>query len=272
MHDLSVRTASLLLGSGILLFVAFLVYSALYPRKAQAATPAPAAAIRAKDYGLLAPVARPIEWTLREVQARLTHSWGWAIVATTFLINLLLLPFRILAARSAMKMRTLQPLLDAVNARYKSKGSGGLNMDPEHSREISAVYRANQTSPFGGCLPGLAPFAVLAAFYSVLTGVAQLRGARWLWIADLSVPEQLPVRILPLLMIATQLWVGRVTPPAQGMDPKMARLMNWMPLVFGVALYGQPAALMLYWVTSNVLQLGLQYWLTRKYGATKVSV
>ncbi len=83
MHELSVRTASLLLGSGILLFVAFLVYSALYPRKAQAAAPAPAAAIRAKDYGLLAPVARPIEWTLREVQARLTHSWGWAIVATT---------------------------------------------------------------------------------------------------------------------------------------------------------------------------------------------
>jgi YidC/Oxa1 family membrane protein insertase len=206
------------------------------------------------------------------VEARLTHSWGWAIVATTFLINFLLLPFRILAARSAMKMKTLQPQLDAVNARYKSKGSGGLNMDPEHSREISAVYRANQTSPFAGCIPGLAPFAVLASFYSVLTGVAQLRGARWLWIADLSLPEQLPVRILPLLMIATQLWVGRVTPPAQGMDPKMARLMNWIPLVFGFALYGQPAALMVYWVTSNVLQLGLQYWLTRKYGAAKVSV
>jgi YidC/Oxa1 family membrane protein insertase len=265
MHDLSVRIASLFLCSGVLLFLGFLFYSAMYPRKAEAATAAPTVASRAKDYGLLAPLARPIEWTLREVEARLTHSWGWATVVTTFLINLILLPFRMLAARSARKMKILQPQVDAVNARYKASGSGGLNMDPEHSREISAIYSANHTSPLGGCIPGLAPFAILAAFYSVLTGIAQMRGACWLWIADLSRPEQVPVRILPLLMVATQLWIGRITPPAQGMDPKMARLMNVMPLIFGIVLYGQPAALMLYWVTSNLLQLAQQYWLARRY-------
>jgi len=265
MHDLSVRIASIFLCSGVLLFLAFLFYSALYPRKVQAAEAAPTVTSRPKDYGLLAPVARPLEWTLREVEARLTHSWGWAIVATTFLLNLLMLPFRVLAARNAQKMKNAQPQIDAVNARYKAKGSGGLNMDPEHSREIAEVYRAHRTSPMAGCIPGLAPFAVLAAFYSVLTGITQMHGAHWLWIADLSRPEQLPVRILPVLMIATQLWIGRLTPPAQGMDPKMARLMNLMPLVFGIALYGQPSGLMLYWVTSNLLQLGQQYWMTRRF-------
>ena len=34
--------------------------------------------------------------------------WGWTIVFTTFLINILLLPFRVLAARNAKLMRRLK--------------------------------------------------------------------------------------------------------------------------------------------------------------------
>jgi YidC/Oxa1 family membrane protein insertase len=188
---------STLLLSGVLLLIAFFLFNILYARRAAAASPAsPAARVssRPKDYGYLAPVARPLEWTLREVEARTTHragrsSWGWAIVLTTFFVNLILLPFLILAARNANAMRALQPQIDAINARYKRKG---LNLDPEHSREISEVYKQHGASPLAGCIPALAPFAVLVAFYSVLTGIAELHGAHWLWIADLSKPEQLP--------------------------------------------------------------------------------
>jgi len=157
---------------------------------------------------------------------------------------------------------SLKPQIDAINARYKRKG---LHMDPAHSREISEVYKQHQTSPLAGCIPALAPLAVLVAFYSVLTGIAELHGAHWLWIADLSKPEQLPVRILPLLMIATQLLVAKITPTPTGADPRMARLMTLMPLVFGIVLYQQPSALMLYWLTSNLLQLGQQWWLGKRY-------
>jgi YidC/Oxa1 family membrane protein insertase len=261
MHDLGVRIVSTLLLSGALLFVAFFLFSVLYPRRAAAALPAspvPTVSSRPKDYGYLAPVARPLEWTLRKVEARATHragrsSWGWAIVLTTIIVNLVLLPFRILAARNTKAMKTLQPQIDAINARYKRKG---LNMNPEHSREISEVYKQHETSPLAGCIPALAPLAVLVAFYSVLTGIAELHGAHWLWIADLSKPEQLPVRILPLLMIGTQLLVAKITPSPTGSDPSMARLMTLMPLVLGIVLYQQPSALMLYWLTSNLLQLG----------------
>ena len=86
-----------------------------------------------------------------------------------------------------------------------------------------------------------------------------------MWIADLSKPEQLPVRILPLLMIATQLLVAKITPSAAGTDPRMARLMTLMPLVFGIVLYRQPSALMLYWLTSNLLQVPQQWWLGKRY-------
>jgi YidC/Oxa1 family membrane protein insertase len=270
MHDLGVRIVSTLLLSGVLLFVAFFLFGILYPRKAAAASPtstASAVSSRPKDYGYLAPVARPLEWTLRQVEGRATYragrsSWGWAIVLTTFVVNLVLLPFRILAARNARVVRALQPQIDAINARYKRKG---LKMDPEQSCEISEVYKQHQTNPLAGCIPALAPFAVLVSLYSVLTGIAELHGAHWLWIADLSKPEQLPVRILPLLMIATQLLVAKITPSPAGTDPRLARLMTLMPLVFGIVLYQQPSALMVYWLTSNLLQLAQQWWLGKRY-------
>jgi|SRR5215469_12169003 len=271
MHDLAVRVLSTLLLSGVLLFVALFLFSILYPRRAGAApaptNTAPQVSSQSKDYGYLAPLARPLEWTIRQIEARATYrtgrsSWGWAVVLTTFVVNLILFPFRILAARNAKAMKVLQPQVDAINARYKRKG---LNMDPEHSREISELYKLHGTNPLAGCIPGLAPFAILVAFYSVLTGIAEFHGAHWPWIADLSKPEQLPVRILPLLMIATQLLVAKITPPPVGSDPHMSRLMTLMPLVFGIALYGQPSALMLYWLTSNLLQLAQLSWLRKCY-------
>ena len=212
-------------------------------------------------------MARPLEWTLRQAEARVKpqdsrSSWGWAIVLTTFLVNLVLLPFRILAARNAKVMKALQPQIDAINGRYKRKG---LATDPAQAREISEVYKRHRTNPLAGCVPGLAPLAVLIAFYSVLRGIAELHGAHWLWIADLSRPEQLPVRILPVLMIATQLLLAKITPSPAGTDPRMDRIMKLMPVVFGIVLYQQPSALMLYWVTSNFLQLAQQWWLGKRY-------
>jgi YidC/Oxa1 family membrane protein insertase len=100
----------------------------------------------------------------------------------------------------------------------------------------------------------LALFAILVAYYSVPTGIAELHGAHWLWMADLSKPEHLPMRILPLLTIATQLPVARIAPLTAGADSRMARIMTPMPLIFGIVLYQQPSAPMLYWLTSNLLQ------------------
>ena len=270
MHDLGIRILSAFLLSGVLLFVAFFLLSILYPRKVAAAPPASQAtevSRTPKDYGYLAPVARPLEWTLRQIEAHVTRrtgrsSWGWAIVLTTFVVNLVLFPFRVLAARNAKTMKVLQPRIEAINARYKRKG---LNMDPEHSRELSELYKEHGISPLAGSIPALAPFAILVAFYSVLTGIAELHGAHWLWIRDLSKPEQLPVHILPVLMILTQAVVAKITPLSVGTDPRMNRLMTLMPIVLGITLYQKPSALMLYWLTSNLLQLAQQQWLSKCY-------
>jgi membrane protein insertase Oxa1/YidC/SpoIIIJ len=50
-------------------------------------------------------------------------------------------------------MKQVQPQIEAINARFKKNG---LNTDPEHSREISEVYKQNKISPLAGCIPNAA--------------------------------------------------------------------------------------------------------------------
>ena len=49
---------------------------------------------------------------------------------------------------------------------------------------------------------------ILYAFYKVLNVTVELRGASWLWVADLSQPETLPIHILPIVMIIIR-WMSR---------------------------------------------------------------
>jgi YidC/Oxa1 family membrane protein insertase len=257
MHDLGVGVELTFQLSGVLVLLGFLFYSALYPRKIMAESPVISrVATPPVSYGYLAAIARPLEWTMRRLRTR--FEWGWAIIISTALVNLLLFPLRGLAARSAKKMRMLQPEIEAINACYKARRKGPrFEVDPEQSQEISELYRQRKTHPMGGCIPAIAPFAVLAVFYSMLTHFPENQGAQWLWISDLSRPERLPVRIRPFLMIAAQQMLGRITPNSAA-DPKMNRRMTYWPLVFGLMFYGQPSALLLDWLSSNLLVITQQ--------------
>jgi len=98
----------------------------------------------------------------------------------------------------------------------------------------------------------------------------ELRGARFLWVADLSKPDTLfaipgtsfPFNLLPLLMGATMLWQARLTPPSPGMDPTQQKIMKYMPLMFLFILYNFSSGLTLYWTVQNLLTI-VQTKLTR---------
>jgi YidC/Oxa1 family membrane protein insertase len=103
----------------------------------------------------------------------------------------------------------------------------------------------------GGCFPMLLQMPLLFAFYKLLTVAIELRHAPWLWVADLSAPEQIAIRVLPIAMIASQ-FVQQAMTPTPTADPAQARMMKFMPLVFGFIFYGLSSGLVLYWLTSNL--------------------
>jgi YidC/Oxa1 family membrane protein insertase len=57
----------------------------------------------------------------------------------------------------------------------------------------------------------------------------------------------------------------RLTPMAAGMDPTQQKMMQMMPLVFGVVLAFLPAGLVLYQVANGGIGLLQQWLITKKY-------
>ena len=216
---------------------------------------------RIVDFGFFSFIAEPLFLMLRWVYSNLVSNWGWSIVIVTIVINTVLFPLKYKSTKSMRKMQQIQPLVKQINNKYK-----GVTMrDPRKAKqneELQALYKQYKVNPMGGCLPILLQMPFFFAFYKLLTVAIEMRQAEWLWVSDLSNPETLAIRVLPLAMVATQFWSQSLTPTPTA-DATQARLMKFMPLVFGFIFYQFQAGLVLYWLTSNCVGIGQQLILNR---------
>lgn len=217
---------------------------------------------RLVDWGFFEIIAKPVYMALRWTHNTLTHNWGWAIIVLTILINLALMPLKFSSMKSAKKMQELAPQIQRINDKYK-----GMSMtDPrkaDQNNEVMDLYKKNGVNPLGGCLPMLAQIPFFFAFYTALQIVIDIRGADWLWVTDLSRPETIAIRILPLVLIASQFFMQKMTPPSPGMDPAQQKMMLFMPLALGYMFWFSASGLVLYWLTGNLVGI-VQQWATNK--------
>lgn len=222
------------------------------------------------NFGWTSFIAKPLFLALKWMNDHFVKSWGWSIIIVTIIINILLLPLKISSLKSMRKMSLIAPDMQAINDKYK-----GLSMkDPKmqhKNEEVMALYKKHGVNPAGGCLPLLLQFPFLFAFYAVLSVAIELRQAHWLWVTDLSQPETIAIRILPLVMIASQFLLQKMT-PATGGDPAQQKMMMFMPLIFGFMFYGASSGLVLYWLTGNLVGIAQQWLFNKTMPAPAVAV
>ena len=213
------------------------------------------------DFGWFGVIAKPLFLSVNWVNNRWVHNYGWAIVVVTIIINFLLLPLKFTSLKSMKKMQLLQPQIAAINEKYK-----GISIrDPkkaDQNQEVMDLYKKHNVNPMGGCVPMLLQIPFFFAFYKVLTVAIEMRGAEWLWVRDLSQPEHLPIRILPIAMIVTQFLMQKMTPTTSA-DPTQQRMMLMMPLILGFMFYGMSSGLVLYWLTGNLVGIAQQWFFNR---------
>jgi YidC/Oxa1 family membrane protein insertase len=207
-------------------------------------------------------IAKPLFWILTWTAKHVTgENFGWAIVVVTIAINMVLFPLRLTSMKSSKKMQALQPQIAAINAKYKD-----LPMrDPrkqEQQAEMMELYKKHGVNPVGGCVPMLIQLPFLYGFYTVLRVAIEMRGASWLWVHDLSQPETLAIRVLPVLLVGTQFMQQKMT-PSPGMDPAQQKMMLFMPLVLGYIFYYLSAGLVLYYMTGGLVGVAQQWLLNR---------
>lgn len=212
----------------------------------------------AVDFGFFGPISKGLFFVLRYLYA-FTKNYGWAIVILTVLIKIAFTPFTQMSFASMKKMQLMQPELKQVQEKYKKMR----NDDPRKQNmnvEIMGLHKRYGVNPLGGCLPMLVQMPVLFAFYTLLSNAIELRGAPFgLWLQDLSRPD--PYWVSPILMGVTMLLQQRMTPAT---DPMQQKMMYIMPIMFTYISINLPSGLVLYWLLSNVLAIGHQFYFRKQ--------
>ncbi|PTY02642.1 preprotein translocase YidC [Verrucomicrobia bacterium LW23] len=216
------------------------------------------------EYGWTGIIVRPLQWLMRQLHS-LVGNWGLAIILLTFIVKAVFWPLQTAANTSMKKMQALAPKLKELQEKHKDQ--------PEKlNSEMMKMYRDYGVNPVAGCLPLLIQMPVFIGLYFMLQGATELRGASFLWAADLTQPDTiytlhflgmgLDVNPLPLLMAATQVVLMRMTPMSG--DQAQAVMMQIMPVVLLVFMYYFASGLALYWTVNNIISAVQTYINLRK--------
>lgn len=205
------------------------------------------------DYGWLWWVSQPLFWLLNTMFG-FVGNWGVAIMLVTLCVKAFFFYPSAISYRSMAKMRTLAPEIAKLKEKY---GDDRTKM----SQGMMELYKREKANPLSGCFPIIIQMPVFIGLYWMLMETVELRHAPFmLWIHDLSVQD--PYFILPLLMGGTMFVQQTLNPTPP--DPMQAKIMKMLPVVFTIFFLWFPAALVLYWVTNNVLSITQQYVITKR--------
>jgi YidC/Oxa1 family membrane protein insertase len=207
-------------------------------------------------------------------------NFGWAIIALTFIVRLIMYPIFDRQFRSMAGMRAIQPKMKELQERHKDDRT-------KMQQELLELYKREKINPAAGCLPIFLQIPVFYALYKVLTVSVEMRHQPFIgWIKDLSAPDPLtPINlfgllpfdppgllhlgILPILLGITMWLQFRLNPaPMDDIQKQIFSIMPWV-LMFAMAPFA--AGLQLYWVVSNILGIVQQKYLYAKYDAEKIA-
>lgn len=229
--------------------------------------------------GMLSWLETILKWCL-EMLHKIIPNWGVCIIVVTIVLKVVLFPLSIKQSKSTMKMQALQPKLQAIQKKYADD-------QQKMQTETQKIYQEAGYNPASGCLPMIFQFVVLIAMYNLFNNYFEFRGSMFIpkWIPDLTVGDSvykfkfnLPLlgnqlRLLPIIYVATQIISTKITQVGtpQGQNNMNMKMMTYgMPILFFFLFYNAPSGLLLYWLTSNIWQVGQQLVINKMMATGKI--
>ena len=225
---------------------------------------------------LVWPLAKGLIWLNQTlVTANIPYSWGFAIILFTLAIKVITFPLTVTQIKGMQAQKELQPRIQELQKKY--------GKDKEKiSQEQMKLYQEAGVNPLSGCLPMIVQMPVLFGLYSAMISLGgALENANFFWIPNLGFPhytdgmswipqlfssgeylQLISYLILPALLMVSQFYMQKMTTAStpstggEGMAGMMGQMTTIMTLMFGFFTLQVPAGLTLYWVTSNLLQMG----------------
>lgn len=225
-------------------------------------------------------------------------AWVMSIVGLTIVIRILIIPLFNKQIRAMRMGQEIQPEVQKLQKKYKGRTDAVSKQ--RQQEELMALYRERGTSPFASCLPLLIQMPIFFALFRLLNNVNSVsKGAEGIGAVDqrvateianstlfgaplssslgtagsfnLTLNVQVVTVVLIVLMMATlffsQKMIMTKNLPESAQDPdnpayKMQKMMLYgMPLIYVFSGFAFQVGVLVYWLTSNLWNIGQQYWL-----------
>lgn len=181
-----------------------------------------------------------------------------AIILATIVVKVIILPLNLKSARAMKKTQELQPQAEEIRIKFKH--------DPQQmNAKIAKLYKENNASLTGGCLPMLLTIPIIFGFFAVIQNPTQYAFTEeafatmqknFLWIKDLTQPD--PYWYAMPLIVGILTYLQTLTTPTnptvegnnsmQVMNLMMPLMIFWFSLKYA-------GGLSLYWATSTLFTI-----------------
>lgn len=184
-----------------------------------------------------------------------------AIIITSVIFKLILLPISFKQTASTNKMQEIQPLMQELQNKYKN--------DPQTLQtKMQALYKEHNYNPASGCLIMLIQMPIIIAFFTVFRepatyafsdpGMYESMSKVFFWIPNLENPDPY-LWGMPLLAALTTYLQSKTmsmgTSSGNKSNDQAAQSQKMMTYMMPVMIFffsrNFPAGLALYWVISN---------------------
>ncbi len=206
---------------------------------------------------------------------------GLAIILLTIAVKVIIFPLYTKSVRAQMKMKEVEPEINKIKEKQK-------NNPTEQSKQIFEVYRQYKINPFSGFLVLLIQIPIILALFYVFKDSFNVNPDLLYYFVD--IPEKVSHEFLGLIDITstrnyilaaltgfTQFAQVNITMPkkatsqtdaspsfkadfAKSMDLQIRYI---MPILIIFISLGLPAAISIYWITSNIIHLIYGLWVKK---------
>jgi YidC/Oxa1 family membrane protein insertase len=225
------------------------------------------------------PVALMIN-TLVALSSQLFGSFGLTIIVLTIIIRACMYPLTAKQLRSSRTMQGLQPKLAELQKKY-AKDKQKL------AEEQMRLYKESGVSPAGCAVPMLIQFPIWIALYQSIIKVLAVTPEELLGLSRLLWSWPVVYSVLPLnsqflwfnlvspnigvaVLVGVTMWLSQKMVSPGVSDPQQkaqSQMMLWMmPLMFGFIAMSLPSGLGVYWITSNIISMVMQYFILGGWG------
>jgi len=212
----------------------------------------------------------------------LVDNFGFAIIALTVIVRVVLFPLTMRQTQSTKAMQSLQPKLQELQKKYAKN-------QQKLQQETMKLYKEAGINPLGCLWPMLVQLPIWIALYqSIMRALAATPenlldlsqhlyswqivaqavplNENFLWL-QLSQPDRY---LLLAILVGVTMWVQQKMVTAPATDPKQRSMTQMttlmMPLMFAMFTLSFPSGLALYWVVSNIIGIVIQYFVTGGWG------